>query len=137
MVKLYKVLVQEDIRREWDSIKPGLYYIHSNVGSEWRPEDIYTAVQVGAAQLWIDQQTGGFVILQIKPDAFGGGKSLLIWVAYYEGGDGVAEYLPELEDMARGWGCDKVEFWSSRRGMERLVRGSGYQISNIIYTKDL
>ena len=132
------MLVQEDIRDQWDRVKPGLYWIHSNLNPEWRPEDIYMAVRMGAATLWMDPQVeDGFAILQVKPDAFKDIKALLVWVAYYQGGDGVSEYLPEIEKMARDFGCQRVEFWSPRRGFERLAEKAGYKIANVVYARDI
>lgn len=130
------MIVRRNVREVWDLIYPGLAYIHRVCEPEWRPEDIYVACSVGTAEVWMDPaHDDGFLILQEKPLSFEAGKALLVWIAYLEGGGGVSGYLDVIEEMARARGCKKVELWSPRKGMERLMSPQGYKIENVIFSK--
>lgn len=91
---------------------------------------------LGAAELWLlENDDDGFLVLQEKPLSFESSKSLLIWVAYRAGGAGAETYMDLIEDIARSRACSKVEVWSPRPGMGKLLAGYGYSTENIVYSK--
>jgi hypothetical protein len=71
------MLTQVDIRVYWDSVKRGLREIKKEANPDWRPEDIYTAIVNGVAELYIDieqEPCESFIVLQEKPAMFQSNK---------------------------------------------------------------
>lgn len=129
-------LFRADIRNHWDRVRPGLEYVKAVCATDWIPEDIFCLCTLNAAELWLaENDNDGFLILQEKPLSFESGKALLIWVAYREGGGGAETYMNEIQELARRRGCSKIEVWSPRNGMGRLLERYGFETENIIYTK--
>lgn len=134
------MLTQVDIRTYWDSVEPGLREIKKEANPDWRPEDIYTAIVNGIAELYIDIEQDpceSFIILQEKPSMFSPTKSLLIWVAYDKRGDANEMYMEYIEEMARSRGCDKVELWTPWRGLAQALSHKDYKTKLYIVEKEL
>ena len=134
------MLTQVDIRTYWDSVEPGLREIKKEANPDWRPEDIYTAIVNGVAELYIDIEQDpceSFIILQEKPSMFSPTKSLLIWVAYDKRGDANEMYMEYIEEMARSRGCDKVELWTPWRGLAQALSHKDYKTTLYIVEKEL
>ena len=134
------MLTQVDVRVYWDSIEDGLREIKKEANPEWRPEDIYTAIVNGVAELYIDIEQSpceSFIILQEKPSMFSPTKSLLIWVAYDKRGDANEIYMDYIEEMARQRGCSKVELWTPWEGLAKTLAHRDYETKLYIVEKEL
>jgi len=130
-------LIRSDIRLVWDSVLPGLRYIKEKCNAPWRTEDIYANCVSGNAEIFlVKNYPHRFAVVQEKVCPFSLKKSFLVWIAYDESNKwGAANYLNELEEIARNYGCDSVEFWSPRKGMQKLTEKSGYKPESTIYKK--
>ena len=134
------MLTQVDVRLFWESIEPGLREIKEEASTEWRTEDIYTALVNGIAELYIDEEQKNcesFIILQEKPQVFQPAKSLLIWVAYDKRGKAADIYMDYIENMARERGCTKIEFWTPYINLAHSLSSKGYKIKNYLTEKEL
>jgi hypothetical protein len=134
------MLTRVDVRIYWDSIAAGLREIENQAKPEWRPEDIYTAIVNGIAELYVDVEQDpceSFIILQEKPSIFKPTKSLLIWVAYDKRGNAASKYMDYIEDMARERNCNKIEFWTPWSGLAKALSYKGYETKLLIVEKDL
>ena len=125
------MLTQVDVRVYWDSIEDGLREIKKEANPEWRPEDIYTAIDIEQSPC------ESFIILQEKPSMFSPTKSLLIWVAYDKRGDANGIYMDYIEEMARQRGCSKVELWTPWEGLAKTLAHRDYETKLYIVEKEL
>lgn len=118
---------------------PGLEYIKEKCNASWRPEDVYAACLSGDADIFlVENYPHRFAVVQVKQCRFTLKNSFLVWIAYDESNKyGAMNYLKELEEIAKNYNCDSVEFWSPRVGMKRLTEKSGYQLEMSIYKKGI
>jgi hypothetical protein len=131
------MLIPADIRDEWDLVRPGLEEVYASTHPDWRPEDIYACCVMGACQLFLLGDTGGFIITQDKPQPFRSDKTLLVWIAHDKSGIAADTYIKQVEALAVDRGCVAVEFWSCRRGMNRLMSKHGYRMYSVVYMKEV
>lgn len=131
------ILIRSDIRKVWNSVLPGLEYIKEKCNAAWRPEDVYAACLSGDADIFlVKNYPNRFAVVQVKQCRFTLENSFLVWIAYDESNKyGAMNYLQELEEIAKNYNCDSVEFWSPRLGMKRLTEKSGYKPESTIYKK--
>ena len=116
----------------WLFVRQGLLRIILKVHPEWWPEDIYSALRGGYANLWMvyrGQRAVGFFIgyPQIRP--FSAKKEWLLWAAYtipYRDrlpDDNVPEVITLsmefMNEEAKRQGCESLVMLSTRRGFER------------------
>lgn len=66
----------------------------------------------------------GFVVL--KPRAKDGVKSVLVWVAYSNSGTAISDYSDDIEDLARETGSFYLDFYTVRRGFDRMAPRLGW-----------
>ena len=135
-----KMLSQVDVRVYWDFIEPGLREIKKEAKPEWRPEDIYSALVSGVAELYVDIEQDpceSFIILQVKPSIFKPTQSLLIWVAYDKRENANGKYMEYIEHMAEQRGCNKVEFWTPWKGLADVLSHIGYETKQYIVEKEI
>ena len=131
------MLTAADIRAEWDWVASGVDYVRVRTKADWRTEDVYALCIAGAAQLYLMEDTGGFLVVQVKQLPFKPEKTMLIWVAFDKSGHAWDVYDSQIDDLAASLGCSGVEIWSSRPGMERLCERYGYQPYATIYYKEV
>lgn len=134
------MLTQVDVRVFWDCIEPGLREIKKESQTDWRPEDIYTALVNNIAELYVDIEQDpceSFIILQEKPNMFKPTKSLLIWVAYDKRGSAADKYMEYIENMAEARGCNKIEFWTPHAGIAKALSHKGYETKLLIVEKEI
>jgi hypothetical protein len=134
------MLTQVDVRIYWEFIEPGLREIKKVANPEWRPEDIYTAIVNGIAELHIDIEQNpceSFIILQEKPSVFQPTKSLLIWVAYDKRDNANRRYMKYIEEMAKDRGCNKVELWTPWNALATVLSKQGYETKQYIVEKKI
>lgn len=131
------MLQKADIRDVWDWIRPGIEEIMGGASVDWRPEDLYACCLYGQAEIYMDPETGGFLITQERQMPFKNEKFLLLWVGHDKGGEAFHKHIREVESIALAKGCSHIEFWSSRKGMARLGSKYGYEPLATVYTKVL
>tara|TARA_R100000951_G_scaffold28658_1_gene24631 strand:- start:2906 stop:3310 length:405 start_codon:yes stop_codon:yes gene_type:complete len=134
------MLTQVDVRVYWDSVERGLREIKKEANPDWRPEDIYTAIVNGVAELYIDieqEPCESFIVLQEKPSFFQPTKSLLIWVAYDKRDNANRKYMKYIEEMAKNRGCNKVELWTPWNGLAAVLSKQGYETKQYIVEKKI
>jgi hypothetical protein len=71
----------------------------------------------------------GFVVL--KPRAKDGLKSILVWVAYSKSGTAISDYSDDIENLARETGSSHLDFYTVRRGFDRLAPKLGWSKKHV------
>ena len=99
------------------------------VSAEWTLGDLLS----GHAQLW--QHAGGVMVT--RADKYHDHKTLVVCLL---SGHGLFEWGQvldkETQDIARGWGCQKVKI-IGRRAWEKLLRPYGYKFQTIEMVKEV
>jgi hypothetical protein len=129
------VLRKVDVRDVWDAISPGVLEVWTVSRPDWRPEDLYACCLYGQADIYMPEDTNGFAIVQERLMPFRNKKTLLIWVSWDKTGIAFRKYIREIERIAAERGCCAVEFWSPRKGMQKLSGRHGYEPCTTIYQK--
>lgn len=70
----------------------------------------------------------GFVVL--KPIVSNGVSGVLIWTAFHACRG--REYLLDIDQLALEIGASFLEFWSYRRGFERVAPALGYHLADTV-----
>lgn len=125
-----RFILPRDLRVWWPVIKDGVHICVSRNDCDAIPEEIYSAISSGSAQLFVGLSGGryqGFVICQKEGDA------IFIWLCYSPYREVLERFLPMLKDIALGGGLKKLRFGSSRRGAERLARLIGFKTKTTIF----
>ena len=124
----------------WYQIKEGVeeildYLNYSSLQELWIPEDVYTSIRIGESILLLSDD--GFVIVQIKNDRFTGQKQFFVWLAYtFDPSRNIMEETqPYLENLARQWDCQMMQFSSNRPGFRKKALEMGYSNGPTIYSK--
>ncbi len=109
-----------DIGKHWERIRAGLEVVHAKTAPDWIPEDLYVALDAGAATLFVADECDGFLILQ-KQQLGRHRSKLLVWVVHApsEYAQWSAQVYPELERIAREIGAVRLEMQSPRKGWLR------------------
>jgi hypothetical protein len=127
-----------DVRKAWDQVRPGLEAIKRLTDPEWRCEDLYARILMGQAFLFMpDDESKDFVILSQYTCPYAGAKVLNVIAAYSKSGSAVAEYQPEIDEIAAEAGCTAIEFCSPREGWERHAKAHGYERKLVVYRREL
>ena len=129
-----KLLIVADIREHFESIRGALAEIAAENDAAWRPEDIYTTVRNGEATLMLTDDGQGFVVVQVRGDAYTGKRVLHILVCWHSAGDAQGLYGGAIDRVAATEGCRIVEFDTRRKGFER--RG-GWSVDRIVYRRSV
>lgn len=131
-------VVLSDITEEWHRVKPALYALcQKSPQFNLVPEEVFDACAIEAANLWVAPD--GFVVTRFITDEYSGVKTLLLWVAAtFDGGKDMGnKYAGFFEEVAKYTNCQYIEFWSSRRGMERYAEPHGYTPYYTAYRKSI
>ena len=107
------------VRRFWPVILPGVQQIRETNKEPWLPEDIFTALVTGGAQLYVFHKEGafaGFSVLQVMQFPFQDEPVVNIWLGYaVEKGN--AHYGVELtRQVASAAGIERIVFASPHEG---------------------
>lgn len=108
------------IRAVWPLLRDRILALSE--GWAWTVEDVFLAVISGDAFLWTTQWGEGFVILQVHAAPYE--SDLHVWIACNDTIARAGEYMPQLIEIARENGCQRVTFDSHRRGWERELPGA-------------
>lgn len=102
-----------DLRRIWPMIRERVAGIAVATGEPWIAEDVYAEIAAGTAWLWATDDLGCFIVIQIGVATYS--RDLVVWVASEETDARAADFLPQVQVMARECGCTRVVFNSPRR----------------------
>lgn len=130
-----KQVDRDKIVQRWDDVEPLLTSIIARLDPGLRAEDVLTALQYGAMQLWVDDRHDGVCVTEIKIQPkhktcfiyFLAGKRIQIWAA---------EAHSTIRRFAEHHGCKYLEF-CGRPGWERKAKQYGYTEHFVLMRKKL
>lgn len=111
-------LEQTDIRHVWDEIKPYLDEMYEAGGD--RAEEVYYECRTGISYLFYHPHEG-FAVVGILEDRNTGRRNLHLWVGVSYTQHGLEQHLPWLENLAKEYGLDAVEFATHRDGYNKVL----------------
>ena len=130
----------EDVRCAYERIEKDLHKVREKAYADWIPADIYAALKIGNADLFMGYDRdyyAGFIITSFIKDA-SGEPTLFLWATYqnpkYKHKDNGFVFLDKL---AEDYKVTAVEFHSNRKGWERASKKHGYEIVANIYRKEM
>lgn len=127
-----------DIRKVWDTVRPGLEYAVSKTLTDVRPEDCYAACVAGRWHLFKpDAASSDFVLLAQSVSVYTGDAFLIVVAAYSKTGNAIDTYTSDIEAIARESGCKWIEFVSSRPGWGRHAKRHGFKPRHTLYRREL
>ena len=125
------------IRDHWEWVKPLLVRLHERDSErgipDWIPEDIYAACVSGSAHFYL--AIGGFVVLQKIPVNNSDRHALLVWVACSNDpsqDNHIQQNAHSIKDLAASIDAAQVEFYTTRKGYDKIIGELGYRFA---YTK--
>jgi hypothetical protein len=107
-----------DLRAEWPRIRGYLEALLNKTDYEWIPEDVYMECRLGRAAVFISED--GCLVTKLIHDEMFDETTLFVWAAFSTHGDAIAHYQPEVVKIAQSANAAKIQFTSSRRGMDKL-----------------
>jgi hypothetical protein len=107
------------LRIVWPMIVDRIRDLSEEYGDGWLAEDVYVELSTNCAYLWGTENMAGFVVLVILTAPWG--KDLNVWIADNETVENAAFYWPQLLQMARDNGCQRVVFESARKGFAKAI----------------
>lgn len=111
-------LVATDIRKVWEEVKPHLDELYA-AGCD-RPEEVYYECRAGISTLYYHPDEG-FAVVGVVEDRNTGLRNLHLWVGVSYTQHGLEQHLPWLENLAREYGLDAVEFSTHRDGYNKVL----------------
>lgn len=113
----------EQLRREWETVRPMLERVRIGGAYRWISEDIYHACFTGRAQLYLareNSQPTGVLVLERVLDW--GVPIMHAWICYHASPDKtIADYWPWLVSVAQAAGCKRIRTDAHRRGHDRVI----------------
>jgi hypothetical protein len=118
-----------DLKYVWPSIRDRVAKIESP--EETIPEEVYAMCVTNAAtlfQLFIDDEPIGLLVVRlIQPD-------LHIWLLSADNGyDVMTTFRPDLMEIARRAGAQKLTYGSRRRAWQEVSKDHGFSVRMIVY----
>jgi hypothetical protein len=130
----------EDVRYAYERIEQDLHKIRKKTYADWIPADIYAALKIGNADLFIGydrEYYAGFIITSFIEDA-SGQPTLFLWAAYQNPAYGHKDRgFIFLDNLAEEFNVSAIEFSSSRKGWARAAKKYGYEPVTEIYRKEM
>lgn len=128
----------EGLRAVWGLVRSGLEIVQLRTSADWLPEDVYTHLKGGTAQLFVAKRWNrpvGFVVLTITLNPFSGNRTALIWICYTAEEGVVDELLPTVEKLCKEAGAVRISFQSPRRGWQRRLAKHGFKLREFVFEK--
>lgn len=136
-----KLIPGADLHKWWDQVEHDIEECRVHDADDTWIQDVYTAIKIGAAQLFIGEMAGRYVglcVTNMMTDPFSGRKKLNIWyLNCREGVDFLAQALPIMENIARTSGAEKLMFIASRDGFRKWGENLGFELAEIRMVKEL
>ena len=106
----------------------------AKTGEAWWPEDIYAAVTVGKAAMWVSDDPQGVMVAYAGKEDWSGDTVLHVWIVACERMEGLQdEAYKVLSDAAMRVGAKKLVMESPRGGWQR----EGWKVQRYIYERSL
>lgn len=113
-------LLLQDIRLVWVQVKPAIERLIQQWQFDFKPEDIYSQCMMGRAFCYTCQD--GFLIVKPQENQFTLAKELYVWICYSVAEDGLVEYYPDINELAKDIHATSIIFESPREGFKRLAK---------------
>lgn len=126
------ILKQEDIRDHWGWVSDAI----RSMGDEIPLEAVLRECIEDRAHFLMGEGRE-FVILKACSRAWTDEEYLLVWVAWSKRGDAIAKYWDEIRAIGHRTGFRQLEFWTKRKGFERLAKRLDVKPEITIYRGDL
>ncbi len=130
----------EDVRVAYGRIEQDLHKIRKKAYADWIPADIYAALKIGNADLFIGYDKdyyAGFIVTSFIQDE-GGQPTLFLWATYqnpeFKHKDNGFIFLDKLAEECN---VSAVEFHSSRKGWTKAAKRHGYEPVTQVYRKEM
>lgn len=135
---MLRIVASDDIGREWDRVRIGLVEVKKATSDEWLPEDIYMALKMGSASLYIGEIEGkyaGFVVLRLINDFHS--KNVEIWAAYSATKQPLMKlFWPEIQKIGKQVGASRIRF-TAARGWDAGAKMLGFIPKQTMYEFNL
>ncbi len=133
---MLRAIAIKDIAHDWDRVRAGLLEVKQATTDDWLPEDVYMALKTGGATLYVgeDEQGDylGFIVLRLV-QTFHGSK-VEIWCAHSATARPLMrEFWPQIQDVCRNVGADKISFSSAREEWQVAAKRLGFVPKQISY----
>lgn len=129
----FDLIAPDNLHAVWDRVRDGLDRVRDVSPERWLPEDIFTHLRIGRAQLYAgfsDIAYLGFFIIESKRDPFTNEAYLNVWVLYAEPTTGdhfagvepfVRETMEFIDGLARKAGAQWIAM-EGRMGWQRFLK---------------
>jgi hypothetical protein len=137
---MLRLIKPEDISFEWERVRAGLAVIKEATTDDWLPEDIYMAIRMNNAALYIGEDDHGdylgFLIMQVLPMFHG--QKLHLWCAYSATKQPLMRrFFPEIQKIAQQVKAKKISFSSLRGEWEAAAPRLGFKPAQTTYEFEL
>ena len=127
----------EQLAAVWPRLRDSIISIEQPDG--WLPEDVYCAVKMGGASLYlvmVNDIEVGFLVLRALQDF--DGPRLHIWILHaYSDADVMAEFSDKLDDLARQIKATRITFGTTRRGWEKVAPRYHFSVRETIWKREI
>ena len=130
----------DQLRALWPLVLPHIIKVRELCGEPWLPEDVYADLRNGTAWLLVRGELPNLtavLVLKVEANNYNNERELLLWIASTSEGRDVLEHLPQVDQMARQAGCNRVTFSSTRRGWLRRAVFYGFEIERVKYVREI
>lgn len=114
-----------DIRLVWDSIKPNIEQLRVQWSFDWRAEDVYAQCLIGRAFCYTCAD--GFIIVKPQENQYSLSKELFVWICYSRANNGLVDYFPDINALAKDIYATRIIFESPREGFRRLAEHNNWR----------
>lgn len=112
-------LTADEVRAEWDGLKPGIERVIAKTGAKFRPEDVYLRLMSKTAWAYAIGEIGGVVFTQ---EFDHDGLVLFIWLLWTDIGERApneASFYAQAEELGRGLKARRIRMMSPRKGWDK------------------
>ena len=125
-------LRQEDIRDHWGWVAPAI----RSMGDEIPLEAVLRECIEDRAHFLMGEGRE-FVILKGCSRSWTDEEYLLVWCAWSKNGNAINKHWAEICEIGRRAGFRTLEFWTKRKGFERLAKRLGVEPEITIYRGEI
>lgn len=120
-----------ELNNYWPVMESAIQKILDDINKDikqefWLPADVFASIKSGEAVLYWGDDC--FVVMQIRVDKYSTMKKAFVWIAHsFEPTRNVMEAtLPDVQEIAKQWGCQFLEFSTIRKGFAKAAISMGY-----------
>lgn len=124
----FRLITPEGLQAIWPLVKSGVQTVCERGSDGWIMEDVYMALKQGVSLLYVGFVSNyyvGFVV--VTPTIGWNGPQLHTWLLYNRGERDVLDtFLPDLIEIAKVRGAQRITMSSPRKGWERRAVALGF-----------